>query len=400
LKKADLCGRRPHAGFKSGGDAVKLSKWLFLFSMTVLLLACAAACAPHHRGGANATDDDSGDDDNDLSPDDDDDNDDLSPLADDDDDDDNDNDDDDDFVWTAMTGNLPSLYAVWGTSHDDVFAAGYDFYSESGAVVHYDGVAWERMNVEMPEQKIYAIWGASTSDVYVGLGGQDGGVWHYNGSSWSEMFSQGIEIAGIWGASPSDVYATGAILGPQSYHLDFLLRYGGSGWSPEFITEVMFGAVWGTSASDVFVVTSGTDASILHFDGSHWRPMLSQGGAAIIGGFWGPSPSDVFAAAGNIVEGTAVIFHYDGASWTESDMGDVPGLNRMWGAAHNDIYAVGASISTGVVVHYDGSSWREMGGGPFLPLYDIWGAGSGDVFAVGIENSANGGVIYHYGPPA
>ena len=54
----------------------------------------------------------------------------------------------------------------------------------------------------------------------------------------------------------------------------------------------------------------------------------------------------------------------EAASWSEMATGK-DGLLGIWGAAPNDVFAVGAA---GAIVHYDGRTWTPMAveGGPWF----------------------------------
>jgi hypothetical protein len=63
-------------------------------------------------------------------------------------------------------------------------------------------------------------------------------------------------------------------------------------------------------------------------------------------------------------------------------------LKGIWGAAADDVFAVGDG---GTILHYDGADWRPMASGIGENLEAIWGVSGTDVFAVG-----TGGTILHY----
>jgi len=378
-------------------------------AIVAFVVLIAIGCVSHgadHRHNA-PVDDDASPDDDDSSPDDDDNDDDFSPVddeaspVDDDDNDGNDDDDndDDDFAWTPMSGDFPSLSAVWGTSHFDVFAVGYDYSASAAAVMHYDGASWARMGLQM-NRELDAVWGTSPSDVFAVAD-----IWsilHYGGATWSVMpdigarlvplcaLNGGCSLTSLWGASNSDVYTVGFSISPFAT-FGFILRYDGSGWSLADLSPYCVSAVWGTSASDVFAGTRR--GPILHFDGLSWQSMTS-GTEYYVFGIWGTSPSDVFAVGNETL-------HYDGSSWSIMDTGELPTVSSIWGTAHSDVFAVGciAGGEFGTVLHYDGTSWTAMNGGPFPCLSGVWGSSSGDVFAVGIDVNTVDGAIYHYGPP-
>jgi hypothetical protein len=190
------------------------------------------------------------------------------------------------------------------------------------------------------------------------------------------------------------------------------------------VTTDTMSDVWGTSSADVFAVGG---QQILHYDGTRWteqfRTQLSLGRDAwgLQGGFrgvWGTSSSNVFAVGGTFTAGQvleprkAMIFHYDGAGWTEmarfsQDATDFSTLNAVWGSSATDVFAVGAhefeSSSRTLIVHFDGQTWTPMtlpDNAANLGLYDVWGTSARDVYAVGIQGLSNpgglSGALLHY----
>jgi hypothetical protein len=78
-------------------------------------------------------------------------------------------------------------------------------------------------------------------------------------------------------------------------------------------------------------------------------------------------------------------------------------INAIWGAASNDVYAVG---DTGLILHYNGSAWAkqpyETGFPQNRDLHGIWGTGPTDIWAVAKHTVLlhNNGVVdtNHYNP--
>ena len=258
------------------------------------------------------------------------------------------------------------LYAVWGSSSSDVFAVG-----QGGAIQHYDGSAWSRMD-SGTSNDLHGVWGDSSSDVFaVGHGGT---IQHYDGDAWKPMNSGTVSsLWCVWGNSSSDVFAVGAG--------GAILHYDGSAWKPmnSGTTDWLYG-VWGSSSSDVFAVGEG--GAIVHYDGSAWRAM-SSGTPSFLWSVWGSSSSDVFVVG----EGGAIL-HYDGSRWSAMSSGTASMLVDVWGSSSSDVFAVGAG---GTILHYDGGQWRLMASGTTSYIHHVWGSSSSDVFAVGWT-----GPVLHY----
>ncbi len=68
------------------------------------------------------------------------------------------------------------------------------------------------------------------------------------------------------------------------------------------------------------------------------------------------------------------------AGWSRMDSGTTNNLTGLWGAAPNDVFAVGPK---GTILHFDGRAWSPMATGTTEDLYGIWGTASNHVVAVG-----------------
>jgi len=122
-------------------------------------------------------------------------------------------------------------------------------------------------------------------------------------------------------------------------------------------------------------------ASVVSSDGWEWQNPLPQGN--VLYDVWGAAADDVYAVG---KDGT--ILHYNGTNWSTQASGTTGDLNGIWGDAADDIYAVG---NGGKILHYDGTNWTSKGSGTSNDLYSIWGVDGDDVFAVGAS-----GAVTHY----
>jgi hypothetical protein len=96
-----------------------------------------------------------------------------------------------------------------------------------------------------------------------------------------------------------------------------------------------------------------------------------------------------FARGGSLV-------HYDGNSYyNDCDMNTLldGSINKIWGSNSDNIFVVGGS---GTTVNYDGSSWQKLESGTQLRLTDIWGLAGNDIYAVGADMSSLDNVVLHY----
>ncbi len=139
-----------------------------------------------------------------------------------------------------VTDPEATLFGLWGTAEDDVWAVGGALGRPNGAEVwHFDGEAWSA--VALPpdaaaQGSMYKVWGSSADDVWVcGLGGV---VLRWDGSAWTSMSTGVTEpLFTVSGSGPDDVWAVGGAGNGVA------LRWDGATWTdhaPDF-TETLQG---------------------------------------------------------------------------------------------------------------------------------------------------------------
>jgi len=150
-------------------------------------------------------------------------------------------------------------------------------------------------------------------------------------------------------------------------------------------------SITGTSATDVWAVGAdrGQGPLVLHFDGAAWAPMATGQRGTL---WWVQAFKDgpVFMAGAG-----STVLRYEHGTFTRLP---AIGLSRhtvfgLWGAAPDDLYAVGSlGSSNGFVWHYDGTAWADVALPEALPkdaqgntpgLFKVWGDGAGTVWVVG-----------------
>ena len=137
-----------------------------------------------------------------------------------------------DYVWTVDTLSIPYtfLQGISGSGPDDVWAVGPGGDLDK-TIYHYDGVKWKNDGVSRIISPL-SVYSFSKNNVW--LGGNEGHIWYYNGSSWKESIwfkktNWDIGFQAIWGDSPSEIYATG-YADSGNVRKGVMLRYNGSNW--------------------------------------------------------------------------------------------------------------------------------------------------------------------------
>lgn len=111
-------------------------------------------------------------------------------------------------------------------------------------------------------------------------------------------------------------------------------------------------------------------------------------------GIWGAAPDDVWAVGGSVYidnpdKCDGVVLHWDGVEWKEVQYSSEGRLFDLWGTDSNDIWVVGGMYSfqnrtsTGLVMHWDGKAWSVAHRVEGSRLLSIWGTSTDNVWAVG-----------------
>lgn len=194
----------------------------------------------------------------------------------------------------------------------------------------------------------------------------------------------GGAVLSAWGTGPGDVYVVGGSLGNSGFEA-VAVHYDGAAWkklSPGGADS--FWWVSGSGADDVWMV--GENGRITHHDGASFvdHPPLTT---ATIWGVWAASPTDAWAVGGTPEGGTAkpndIVLRWDGTSWTQETLPGAPlgrSLNKVWGTASDDLYAVGES---GTIWHRKGTTWALEPNPAQSNLFTVYGCSATDVYAVG-----------------
>lgn len=165
-----------------------------------------------------------------------------------------------------------------------------------------------------------------------------------------------------------------------------------TGNDPKILGAVFGGLCSGTNTCTTTFAGPGTvkvgfAPRICSPDNWCWQNPLPQG--LTLRGVWGAASDDIWA-----VGDYGTIMHYDGLTWQlalRAGTLTTQDFYAVYGVSATDIWAVGAA---GTLAHYDGKAWTlspDSGAKTSQLLRGVWGSGPQDFWAVG-----NSGTILRY----
>jgi hypothetical protein len=213
----------------------------------------------------------------------------------------------------SASGTTRTLYGIWGTGDDDLWAVG-GRPDIDGVILHKDATGWHTLPSPTASGAYFKVWGAAADDVFVC--GQGGTVVHWDGANFTPQptgASMRDTLFTIAGRAPNDVYAVGGLGTAVALHYD------GAHWAP--LGDALLaqtGALAGVAVdSDGTVVMVGANGTVLRgrpgalYDESRAAVSDDLHAAAILGG-------EVFAVGGNYFAPApaarhGVLAHFGGA---------------------------------------------------------------------------------------
>ena len=288
--------------------------------------------------------------------------------------------------WQSLTRfTNKTLYAVWGTAADNVWAGG-----EGGVLFHFDGLRWSAAHSAV-SASIRVIWGVSANDVWAAaVGGHNEAIFiHYDGKNWSEVASptgnnQAL-FRSLWGSAANDIWAIGQRYDGGIWR-GVIAHYDGAKWSVTMGIDRRVYAVWGSAKGDIWA--RGDTA--YHYDGASWQPFDGVVPPATQYGLWGSAKGDVWSV-GSDYNGTGILQRFDGAKWSDYAPPVSATYWAVWGAGPSSVYAVG---QYGSILVFNGKGWEISRSATLYTdeLQAVWGSSANDVWAVGYE-----GTVLHFG---
>lgn len=226
---------------------------------------------------------------------------------------------------------------------------------------------------------------ADSSDGASTTAGEDG---------WQSSLEVGTEVGAffsVWGPSPTLVYAAAGQPLEGGLSQGALQRWDGTQWSAETLPADTPGLNWVFGVGERRVLV-GELGLILTRDGDEGEWMRSSCDTILpLWGAWGAAPDDLWAVGGDGFNRDPIACHFDGEAWTQATLPEpsfeTHALFKVWGTASDDVWAVG---DEGLLMHYTGEAegWSEVPSGTDFDLISLWGTGPDEILAVGGRTTA------------
>ncbi len=204
-----------------------------------------------------------------------------------------------------------TLFGIWGTSEDDLWAVGgnISLSANGAALFHREEGAWTE--VELPagaasKFAMYKVWGSSATDVWIcGIGGA---IAHFDGDGWSDVESgTDRDLFTVSGAGTDEAYAVGGIASAA------ITRWNGTAWtdeSPDFAPQFN-----GVSMTSDGPVAAGRTGEIWHRaeDGSWARDGRGIASFKDFHATWVDPDGGIWAVGGKLSSNTEGTLVYGGS---------------------------------------------------------------------------------------
>jgi len=276
------------------------------------------------------------------------------------------------------------LGSIWGVASDDFFIT-----TLPAGILHYDGQSFVR---SYNGPLIAGSYMGSKNDVWVS--GADGAVLHWDGAAWTTVSTGPTNwyVTGMAVLASNDVWWWASV----SSAMSAFLHWDGAAITTTFvdttnIPSLYSGAIidgrWWLVGGAGVVYTRSAANMISPIKG----PPPFRGAKAM----WGSADSNMYFATGG------EIYHWDGTTTTAIPIAanTISGVRRE---GFDEIFATGFELSSdhtkyiANAFHFDGTSWTktQLEGAPLAErryFSQVFAMGPGEAMAVGY-----GGIAYHY----
>ena len=282
-----------------------------------------------------------------------------------------------DYTWQECTfgdaGYPNTLYDVWGTDENNVWACGGVKINDTVyGIIKWDGVEWKPVDKNGGRA---AIFGFSENDIWV----VGGGVFHFDGTVWSdlteedEVLNSNIPYTSLWGTSSSNLYlgnAWGKIIHWDGVKASIVFENS----DPIPITDIY-------GISNNFILASGSALSTpsisLKFNGTDWDILSGLNyNTTLFRTVFGWNPYDYF------VGGSKNYRYLNGV--VSEILQQAPGILEKIRAdkSTGEIVAVGDGFT---LLHFNGVDWKDYSyelNQPNSAFYGVY-LNNGKIFAAG-----------------
>ncbi len=308
------------------------------------------------------------------------------------------------FGEPSLPGGGPSLWDVFTLKRNLAVAVG-----QGGAILQWDGLAWQRPRGADASASWNAISGFGAS---LALVGHDGVAAIASGASFSPVSTgttrslngvhllsetravavgdSGVLLVGegtTWRREETgladDLRDVHGVVGDLWVVGEggALLHDDGEAWViREGVLTGDFHAVWRLSAGRV--LAAGADGQVVELGPQAGAAQPVTLGTGDLLDLWA-TPDGAFVVA--VGQGGAIFTRTDGGPWEEADSGTSQTLDSVWGTAPDDVWAAGRA---GTVLHFDGAAWTRVEAPSTAAMNGVWGDARDRFYLVG-----SGGVL-------
>lgn len=230
-----------------------------------------------------------------------------------------------------------ALLSAWGSSASDVWVVGgRPDLAASPTVLHFDGTAWQRIDIGQPGIDLWWVFGVG-GDVF--FSGSSGTIVRYRGGAFEKLTTPADGIVfGMWGPTAQDVWAIGRVStggGVLLWHFD------GTTWTtvapPVGFPPGLLGfKVHGQRSDDVWFSCNG--GMTLHWNGSSLESLATNDTASLFSIV--TTPTDVVTAGDVTMSGTGALDENKGSGWQSAAL-MVTAAWRGLAASKDQVYVVG-----------------------------------------------------------
>ena len=187
----------------------------------------------------------------------------------------------------------------------------------------------------------------------LGACGDDGGG---DDPAWTVVTElQPSALLSVWAGGADDVWVVGG--DPRRGAGPIVARYDGAGWTKLDTGQRSLDLWWVFGFSGGPIYMSGSGGAILRYQNGAFEKMTTPGGFTVFG-MWGAAPNDLWAVGGNF--GTnGFVWRYDGNAWTALATAptDVGTYWKVNGRAANDVWI---SATNGDTFHWNGAALERV----------------------------------------
>lgn len=260
------------------------------------------------------------------------------------------------------------LSAVQMFSNDHGYMVG-----DAGTFLEYNGTDWEVVPSATLAGSISSMCFLDENNGWVTTHG--GAIYYFNGTDWIQQFSDpSLYLISIHLSDASNGWAVGLN--------GAVVKFNGTSWvNQEAITEE---TLWTVYCWDATHVWAAGNQELFFYNGIEWVAELEGAPCAFIDFHFNSLTN------GTAYTNQALIYTYNGSSWTEVSLND-GGFDDVDVLSASDIWAVD---DLGSIWHYDGSSW-DVVEEEIIPDYG-WFNGLDFADATHGWAVGSGGSIYEY----